>query len=81
MTTTAAKALSDATKAYTRPVLGIYDAVIMGLLARPVWRCPATLFVNLYDALVSPTTPRSVSVPAIASTTAGPTSAAWRSST
>ena len=54
MTTTAAKALSDATKAYTRPVLGIYDAVIMGLLARPVWRCPATLFVNLYDALVSP---------------------------
>lgn len=54
MTTTVSKALHDSTKAYTRPVLRIYDAVIMGLLARSVWRCPQMLFLNLYDALVSP---------------------------
>jgi hypothetical protein len=34
-------------------VLGVYDALIMGVLARFVWRCPSTQFVALYDALVS----------------------------
>lgn len=45
--------LKDATKAYTRPMLAAYDALIMGVLARFVWRCPATQFVALYDEFVS----------------------------
>lgn len=53
MTTTATNALHDATKAYTRPTLKIYDTVIMGLLARFVWRCPTHRFIDLYDALLS----------------------------
>jgi hypothetical protein len=53
VTTTASNALHDSARVYTRPVLKIYDAVIMGLLARWVWRCPPSLFINLYDALVS----------------------------
>lgn len=53
MTTIVRKELHDATKAYTRPVLKIYDIVIMGLLARVVWRCPPSVFVHLYDALVT----------------------------
>ena len=53
MTTTATQAIHDATKAYTRPVLGVYDTLIMGLLARTVWRCPPALFVNYYHTIVS----------------------------
>lgn len=53
MTTAATRALHDSIRAYTRPVLKIYDALIMGLLARRVWRCPSSLFIDLYDALVS----------------------------
>ena len=53
MTTTATHATHDATKAYTRPLLGVYDALIMGLLSRVAWRCPPALFVNYYDLLVS----------------------------
>lgn len=53
MTTTATATTQDSAKAYTRPVLGVYDALIMGLLARAVWRCPPALFVNYYDRLVS----------------------------
>lgn len=51
--TIAEGALHDATKAYTRHALRVYDAIIMGLLARWVWRCPSFLFINFYDALVS----------------------------
>jgi len=51
--TAASRALHDATRVYTRPALRIYDAIIMGLLARWVWRCPTAVFISLYDALVS----------------------------
>ncbi len=53
MTTTGTSALHDSTKAYTRPALRLYDTIIMGLLARWVWRCPSPQFTQLYDALVS----------------------------
>ncbi len=53
MTSTALKGLHDSTRAYTRPALKIYDALIMGLLARGVWGCPPQRFIDLYYALVS----------------------------
>lgn len=53
MSTTTTSAVRDAIKAYTRPNLKIYDAVTMGFLAHAVWRCPASLFVNHYNSLVS----------------------------
>jgi hypothetical protein len=64
---TATTTLKDATKAYTRPVLSAYDALIMGVLARFVWRCPSTQFVALYRPhRSSDTPPRAASLTQIA---------------
>ena len=38
----------DSIKIYTRAGLRLYDAVVMGLLARHVWDCPADTFVEHY---------------------------------
>lgn len=38
----------DSIRIYTRANLRIYDAVVMGLLARHVWDCPADTFVEHY---------------------------------
>jgi SAM-dependent methyltransferase len=33
---------------YTRPLLAVYDAIVLGLAARFVWRCPTTPLVEAY---------------------------------
>ena len=38
----------DSIRIYTRTSLRLYDAVVMGLLARHVWDCPADTFVEHY---------------------------------
>lgn len=53
VSTITTNAVQAAIRAYTRPNLRIYDAVTMRFLAHAVWRCPASLFINHYDALVS----------------------------
>lgn len=39
---------NDPIKAYTRAGLHLYDALIMGLFAKHVWRCPPARFVAHY---------------------------------
>lgn len=41
-------AVSDGIKAYTRLGLRLYDRLIVGLLARHVWQCPAETFIAAY---------------------------------
>lgn len=38
----------DSIRIYTRANLRLYDAVVMGLLARHIWGCPADTFVEHY---------------------------------
>jgi hypothetical protein len=39
---------NDSIRIYTRASLRLYDAVVMGLLARHVWHCPPERFVEHY---------------------------------
>lgn len=43
---------SDST-VYSRPMLAVYDIVVLGLLTRLLWRCPASQGIQLYNENVS----------------------------
>jgi hypothetical protein len=40
-------------RAYTRPVLAVYDRAVLGFNCRFLWRCPARHILALYDECVS----------------------------
>jgi len=44
----------DSIKAYTKVGLRMYDALVMGVLARHVWDCPAENFVEHYRRHLTP---------------------------
>jgi hypothetical protein len=53
MSATALFSPADGIKAYTRLGLRLYDLLIVGILARYVWECPAEAFVGQYRKYVS----------------------------
>lgn len=53
MSASAAYELNDGIKAYTRFGLHLYDPLIVGLLARYVWDCPAEAFIEHYRQHIS----------------------------
>src|SRR4051794_1502272 len=38
---------------YTRSTLALYDALVLGLSNRFIWRCPTARLLDLYDAHVT----------------------------
>ncbi len=54
MATASLNATHDAARIYTRPLLAVYDTMVMRVLDRLVWRCPSWRFTNMYDVLATP---------------------------
>jgi hypothetical protein len=53
MSATALYSIDDGVKAYSRLGLHLYDPLIVGVLARYVWDCPAEAFIEHYRRHVS----------------------------
>ena len=54
MATASLNNVHDAARIYTPPVLAVYDAMVMHVLDRLVWRCPSWRFTNMYNLLATP---------------------------